>query len=91
MEAGRRSARQEPNRRAAGFSRDRRAMDMTTSQIPPEKEKAHEIAQKIANQRPLKRDKDAPEDNATGGFNQKSRLAEDEAMHQQVRREKGEK
>ena len=64
---------------------------MATTKLPPENEKAHEIAQKIANQRPLKRDKDAPEDNASGGFNQKSRLDEDEAALQRARRERGEK
>ena len=64
---------------------------MTTTKLPPEKERAHEIAQKITNQRPLKRDKDAPEDNSSGGFNQKSHLAEDEALHQQAKRERGEK
>ena len=46
---------------------------MPTTQLPPSKEKAHEIAGKIANARPLKKDKDAPESNVTGGFNQKSR------------------
>ncbi len=41
-------------------------------------EKAHELSRKIANQRPLKkRDKDAPEDNVSGGFNQKSHASED--------------
>ena len=63
---------------------------MPTTELPPEKEKAHEIAQKIANQRPLKRDKDAPEDKVSGGFNQKSRLAEDErsAAARRQRRER---
>jgi hypothetical protein len=51
---------------------------MPTTQLPPTKQKAHEIAQKIANERPLKKDKDAPESNVSGGFNQKSR--EDEAV-----------
>lgn len=43
-------------------------------------EKAHEISRQIANQRPLKKhNKDAPEDNVSGGFNQKSRAPEDDA------------
>jgi hypothetical protein len=46
---------------------------MATTELPPNKEKAHEIARKITNERPLKKDKDAPESNVTGGFNQKSR------------------
>jgi hypothetical protein len=46
---------------------------MPTTELPPSKEKAHEIARKIANERPLKKDKDAPESNVSGGFNQKSR------------------
>ena len=50
---------------------------MATTQLPPSKEKAHEIARKIANERPLKKDKDAPESNVTGGFNQKSRTTDD--------------
>ncbi len=49
---------------------------MATTQLPPTKEKAHEIARKIANERPLKKDKDAPESNVSGGFNQKSRVDE---------------
>jgi len=49
---------------------------MATTQLPPSKEKAHEIARKITNERPLKKDKDAPESNVTGGFNQKSRPGE---------------
>ena len=35
-----------------------------------------EIARKIANERPLKKDKDAPESNVSGGFNQKSRTGD---------------
>jgi hypothetical protein len=46
---------------------------MPTTQLPPSKEKAHEIARKIANERPLKKDKDSVESNVSGGFNQKSR------------------
>jgi hypothetical protein len=45
---------------------------MPTTKLPPAKEKAHEIAKKIANERPLNRDKDTPESQVTGGFNQKS-------------------
>jgi hypothetical protein len=45
---------------------------MPTTQLPPSKQKAHEIARKIANESPLKKhDKDAPESNVSGGFNQK--------------------
>ena len=50
---------------------------MATTELPLSKQKAHEIARKIANERPLKKDKDAPESNVTGGFNQKSRPHED--------------
>lgn len=50
---------------------------MPTTELPQTKEKAHEIARKIANERPLKKDKDAPESNVSGGFNQKSRIVED--------------
>ena len=46
---------------------------MATTELPPSKEKAHQIARKIANERPLRKDKNAPEANVTGGFNQKSR------------------
>ena len=49
---------------------------MPTTELPETKQKAHEIAQKIANERPLKKDKDAPESNVSGGFNQKSRAEE---------------
>ncbi len=49
---------------------------MPTTKLPETKEKAHEIAQKIANARPLNKDKDAPEANVTGGFNQKSKVAD---------------
>jgi hypothetical protein len=52
---------------------------MPTTELPPSKEKAHEIARKIANERPLKKDKD-PESNVTGGFNQKSRAVEDDRL-----------
>jgi hypothetical protein len=52
---------------------------MPTTELPPSKEKAHEIARKIANERPLKKDKD-PESNVTGGFNQKSRAEEDDQL-----------
>jgi hypothetical protein len=53
---------------------------MPTTELPPSKQKAHEIARKIANERPLKKDKDAPESNVTGGYNQKSRADEDESL-----------
>ncbi|MEP7240845.1 MAG: hypothetical protein ABI697_08175 [Devosia sp.] len=49
---------------------------MPTTQLPQVKEKAHEISKKIANERPLKKDKDTPDANVTGGFNQKSRTPE---------------
>ena len=52
---------------------------MPTTPLPPSKEKAHEIARKIANERPLKKDRDAPEGNVSGGFNQKSREQADDA------------
>ena len=45
---------------------------MPTTTLPESKEKAAEISRKITNSRPLKRDKDAPEQQVTGGFNQKS-------------------
>ena len=45
---------------------------MPTTTLPESKEKAAEISRKITNKRPLKRDKDAPEGQVTGGFNQKS-------------------
>lgn len=51
---------------------------MPTTQLAPSKEKAHEIAQQIANGRPLKKDRDAPESNVSGGFNQKSSAPEPE-------------
>jgi hypothetical protein len=44
---------------------------MPTTQLPHEKEKAAEISRKIANTRPSTRDKNAPEGQVTGGFNQK--------------------
>ena len=50
---------------------------MASTELPLSKQKAHEIARKIANERPLNKDKDAPESNVTGGFNQKSRPHED--------------
>ncbi len=49
---------------------------MPTTELPESKQKAHEIARKIANERPLKKDKDAPDSAVTGGFNQKSRADE---------------
>jgi hypothetical protein len=79
-----------------GFRRDKKPMRapvvylrsnaegsaMPTTELPPSKEKAHEIARKIANERPLKKhDKDAPDSNVSGGFNQKSHAEEDEAQH----------
>ena len=45
---------------------------MPTTQLPESKEKAAQISRKISNSRPLKRDKDAPENQFSGGFNQKS-------------------
>jgi hypothetical protein len=45
---------------------------MPTTQLPESKEKAAQISRKISNSRPLKRDKDAPENQVSGGFNQKS-------------------
>jgi hypothetical protein len=45
---------------------------MPTTTLPASKEKAAEISRKITNTRPLKRDKDAPEGQVTGGFNQKT-------------------
>ena len=45
---------------------------MPTTQLPTEKEKAAEISRKIANTRPSTRDKNAPENQVSGGFNQKS-------------------
>ena len=53
---------------------------MPTTELPPSKEKAHEIARKIANERPLKKDKVSPDSNVSGGFNQKSRAAEDDRL-----------
>lgn len=44
---------------------------MPTTQLPPTKEKAHEIARKIANERPLRKEPpEMPEFDVTGGFNQ---------------------
>jgi hypothetical protein len=51
---------------------------MPTTELPPTKEKAHEIARKIANERPLKKDENSPDSAVTGGFNQKSRATEDD-------------
>jgi hypothetical protein len=45
---------------------------MPTTTLPESKEKAAEISQRIANSRPTKRDKEAPEGQVTGGFNQKT-------------------
>ena len=45
---------------------------MPTTQLPKEKEKAVEISRKIENTRPPTRDKEAPEGQVSGGFNQKS-------------------
>jgi len=45
---------------------------MPTTQLPESKEKAAQISRKISKSRPLKRDKDAPENQVSGGFNQKS-------------------
>ena len=53
---------------------------MPTTELPPSKEKAHEIARKIANERPLKKDKESPDSNVSGGFNQKSRAEEDDRL-----------
>jgi hypothetical protein len=44
---------------------------MPTTPLPARKEKAHEVAQKITNERPLRKDPHAPDANVTGGFNQK--------------------
>lgn len=52
---------------------------MPNTELPETKEKAHDIARKIANERPLKKDKDAPDQQVTGGFNQKSRQEADDA------------
>ena len=45
---------------------------MPTTTLPPEKEKAAEISRKIANTRPSTREKDSPEGQVSGGFNQKT-------------------
>ena len=45
---------------------------MPTTELPEEKEKAAEISRKITNTRPSTRDKNAPEGQVSGGFNQKS-------------------
>lgn len=55
---------------------------MPTTELPHSKEKAHEIARKIANERPLKKDKDSPDSNVSGGFNQKSRADEDDRQRE---------
>ena len=44
---------------------------MPTTELPQSKEKAAEISRKIANTRPSKRDKNSPDGQVTGGFNQK--------------------
>lgn len=62
---------------------------MSTTQLPREKEKAHEIAQKIANERPLKKDPAAPDANVSGGFNQKAHEHRDEAARQENPPQKG--
>jgi hypothetical protein len=46
---------------------------MPNSTLPPDNEKAHEIARRIANERPLKKDRTAPDAYVTGGFNQAGR------------------
>lgn len=43
---------------------------MPNSTLPPANEKAHEIARKIANERPLRKEPNAPDAYVTGGFNQ---------------------
>ena len=45
---------------------------MPTTELPPAKEKAAEISRKITNSRPLRRDRESPESQVTGGFNQKT-------------------
>ncbi len=52
---------------------------MPTTELPPSKQKAHEIARQIANERPHKKDTD-PESGVSGGFNQKSRAQEDDRL-----------
>jgi hypothetical protein len=47
-------------------------IDMPTTTLPESKEKAAEISRRITNTRPLRRDKEAPEGQVTGGFNQKT-------------------
>jgi hypothetical protein len=61
---------------------------MATTTLPESKEKAHEIARKIANERPLNKDR-APETEVTGGFNQKTRQDVADKAHAQ-RSEDGE-
>jgi hypothetical protein len=56
---------------------------MPTTELPPSKEKAHEIARKITNELPLKKHKDSPESNVSGGFNQKSRAEQDERVRKE--------
>jgi hypothetical protein len=71
---------EKPNAALAGLLETRNPeADMPTTELPPSKEKAHEIARKIANERPLRKDK-APESDVTGGFNQKSRADEDDRL-----------
>ncbi len=62
---------------------------MSTTKLPPEKEKAHAIAQKIANGRPLKKDAGAPDANVSGGFNQKAHEHRDEVARQENPPKKG--
>jgi hypothetical protein len=77
--AQRRQGRDETIATLRGLIRDHQGeLQMATTELPPSKEKAHEIARRIANERPLKKDKDAPESNVSGGFNQKSRPPEDD-------------
>lgn len=45
---------------------------MPTTTVPRSKEIAAEISRKITNTRPPARDKNAPEAQVTGGFNQKT-------------------
>lgn len=54
---------------------------MPTTELPESKQKAHDIARQIANERPLKKDKDAPKSAVSGGFNQKSRAADGDRLH----------
>ena len=63
---------------------------MPTTQLPESKEKAAEISRKIANTRPSTRDKNSPEGQVSGGFNQKSRPeADDQAKVDDTQRRRG--